>query len=156
MIHMLILSLLLVSQPYDAQTQKALSRIGTWDGTTQAAELKGPYEDRLQQEVRFGQGSFYLAPWRSYMDTQPASQFLNVMGVNFTANDREADAVCQLLDEAGIHGARTEIGWGSIAYDDESTIQRQKTHTRNQGHAKIWHPPARAAQCQFGLALPGS
>lgn len=36
------------------------------------AELIGPYEDRLQQEIPFGRRSYFLSPWRAYMDTWPA------------------------------------------------------------------------------------
>ena len=37
-----------------------LAKIGQWDGVTQSAALAGPYEDRRQQEVPFGQYSLYL------------------------------------------------------------------------------------------------
>src|SRR5437773_2656387 len=56
--------------------------IGQWDGVTESAELQGPYEDKLQQEIPFGRRSYYLAPWRSYMDTWPATRFLQVPGIN--------------------------------------------------------------------------
>ena len=80
MIHALILSLLILGQPYDQATEKALSQVGQWDGKTQFAELDGPYEDPIQQEVPFGRNSYFLSPWRAYMDTHAASQYLNALG----------------------------------------------------------------------------
>lgn len=56
------------------------------------------------------------------MDTHPASQYLNALGMDFTPNEHEAEAACQLLKEAGFTGARVEIGWGSLDYDDENKI----------------------------------
>jgi hypothetical protein len=104
-----------------ASTAAALE-IGQWDGTTQAAELSGPYEDPVQQEIQFGRRSYYLTPWRSYMDTWPASRFLQCLGTNFNVDDKVADAVAQLLGECSMRSARVEVGWGSLAYDDPSKL----------------------------------
>src|SRR5258708_6071114 len=70
-----------------AKPNPLLDKIGEWDGVTESAELQGPYEDWIQQEIPFGRTSFYLSPWRGYMDTWPASKFLNCLGINFNLND---------------------------------------------------------------------
>ena len=81
------------------------------------AELSGPYEDRRQAEVTFGQRSYYLAPWRAYMDTWPAQRYRDCLGVSFNANQQQEDALAQVLAEAGFHQVRVEWGWGKVAWD---------------------------------------
>jgi len=105
-----------------AATLKALEAVGTWDGKTASAELAGPYADPLQAQVAFGQRSFYLAPWRAYMDTWPASQYLDCLGINFNVGASEAEAVAAVLAEAGIRSARVEIGMGSFKFDDPTQL----------------------------------
>ena len=108
------------SEPASAQVDE---RIGTWDGKTQTAELEGPYEDPLQQAIPFGKRSYYLSPWRAYMDTWPASRFLQCLGINFNIHKaEELDPVAAVLAEAGIRSARVEIGWSSFSYDDPNGL----------------------------------
>jgi len=105
-----------------AATLKALETVGTWDGKTASAELAGPYEDPLQAQVAFGRRSFFLAPWRAWMDTWPASRYLECLGVNYNVGTKEADAVAAVLAEAGIRSARVEIGMGSFKYEDPAQL----------------------------------
>ena len=105
----------------DASAQKTLE-IGQWDGVTERAELAGPYEDPLQQEIPFGRRSYYLSPWRAYMDTWPASRFLDCLGINFNLNEKQAEPTAQVLAEAGIQSARVEIGWGSLNYENPDVL----------------------------------
>src|SRR6478672_7838933 len=65
-----------------------------------------PYEDWRQQEVPFGQHSYYLTPWRSYMDTWDKNKYLDALGIAFNVQPQEADATAQMLAEAGIVSAR--------------------------------------------------
>lgn len=48
--------------------------------------LPRPYEDAIQYNVPFGADSWWLSPWRSYMDTWPAFKYLDVLGINFNGN----------------------------------------------------------------------
>lgn len=80
------------------------------------------YEDWAQQEISFGSRSYYLAPWRSYMDTRTADTWNHVLGINFNVQASEADAAAQMLKEAGIRSARVEIGWNSLSYPDDSKL----------------------------------
>lgn len=93
--------------------------IGDWDGVTPSAHLAGPYEDPVQSKVLFGIISYENMPWRSYMDTWSASQYTNLPGFNFNIDQKYADSVCTIFDEAGIHNARVEIGWGNLGWDDQ-------------------------------------
>ena len=61
-------------------TGELLEQIGKWQGVTQEAKMEGPYEDPRQQEIPFGRVSFYLTPWRAYMDTWPAQRYLSSLG----------------------------------------------------------------------------
>jgi hypothetical protein len=89
------------------------------------ASLNGPYVDWSQQEIPFGSRSFYLAPWRSYMDTWDAGKYLNTIGVSFNVRPEEAEATAQILAEAGVRSARVEIGWGSYQFEDDTRLQEQ-------------------------------
>jgi hypothetical protein len=90
--------------------------------------LARPYEDIRQQAIRFGQRSFYLAPWRSYMDTGTAEQFLDCLGINFNVDPDDAPAVAKLLKEAGFRSARVEFGWGSLKYNDPKTTLNEEQY----------------------------
>ena len=69
-------------------TGELLYQIGKWQGVTQEAKLEGAYEDPRQQEIPFGRVSFYLTPWRAYMDTWPANRYLSSLGINFNVPPR--------------------------------------------------------------------
>lgn len=111
-----------VATASSADSAEALAQIGSWDGTTETAELAGPYEDPLQQEIPFGRRSFYLTPWRAYMDTWPVSRYLECLGVNWQVSAEDAEATATVLAAAGVRSARVEIGWGSFTYDDPSKL----------------------------------
>lgn len=156
MIHVLLLSLLILGQSYDQATEEALAKIGKWDGKTMSAELTGSYEDPIQQEIPFGRHSYFLSPWRAYMDTQPVSQYLNALGVGFNPDAREADAVGQLLQEAGFHGGRIEIGWGSLDYDHPDQINRpQRLKAVIQAMQKHHLRPLVLLNAHSGWPCPG-
>ncbi len=93
--------------------------IGEWDGKTLETELAGPYEDPAQQMIPFGRLSYFLSPWRAYMDTWPARKFSTIPGVNWTVRaEQDVEPVLQLLHENGFHSVRVEIGWGSYRFDN--------------------------------------
>jgi hypothetical protein len=104
-------------------------------GSASRAQLNGPYTDWRQQEIPFGFRSFFLAPWRSYMDTWDASRYKNVLGIVFNVKPEEADASAQVLAEAGIRSARIEIGWDSVSYEDDT----QMSSTRVRDLSTILH-----------------
>ena len=87
-----------------------------------AGGLALPYTDpAYQTQVPFGQHSHYIQPWRSTLETVPASQFLHALGVGLDVqNDQHMDLVVQMLARHGIKNTRLEIGWGNLRYDDES------------------------------------
>jgi hypothetical protein len=98
---------------------------------TEGGLLSDPIDPKYLTQVPFGSSSFWIQPWRSYLDTWPASRLLNSLGINFNVTPKEAPGVAQLLGDSGFKLARVEIGWGTISYDDpnsfvdESSIRRR-------------------------------
>lgn len=103
-----------------------------WKATDPAttATLFHPYEDLRQQAIPFALRSFYLAPWKAYLDTWPASQYLNCLGINFNVDSKDAQATAQMLAEAGFCSARVEFGWGNIGYDDPKKIRNAEEYAK--------------------------
>ncbi|MBC7288850.1 MAG: hypothetical protein H5T86_12610, partial [Armatimonadetes bacterium] len=89
-----------------------------------AGRLAGPYTDAsYMTRIPFGAHSHYLQPWRSYMETAPASRFIEAVGINLTLNQGEnPDIVLRMLAKNGIRVGRIEIGWSAIDWEDESKI----------------------------------
>lgn len=107
----------LASTPID----RALQQIGTWDGQT-ATKTISNYADPRQAELPFGMLSYYLAPWRAYVDTWDASRYYDTLGVNFNVPANEATATAKVLADAGIRSARLEIAWNSLSYANPSQL----------------------------------
>ncbi|HUN78657.1 MAG TPA: hypothetical protein VMU32_07050, partial [Solirubrobacteraceae bacterium] len=80
--------------------------------------MTDPIDPRYLTEVPFGTSSFWVQPWRAYMDTWPAARLDDGLGINFNVGPDEAEAVAQLLQENGFALARREIGWGALSYED--------------------------------------
>jgi hypothetical protein len=98
-----------------------------------------PIDPRYLTQVPFGSSSFWIQPWRSYLDTWPASRLLNSLGINFNVTPKEAPGVAQLLGDSGFKLARVEIGWNSLSYDDpnsfvdEASVRRRLVALRRHG-----------------------
>jgi len=75
-----------------------------------------PIDPRYLTSLPFGASSFWLQPWRAYLDTWPGSRLLDALGVNFNVNGSLAPDVARLLHNTGFRLARIEIGWGSLSY----------------------------------------
>ncbi|BCM90599.1 hypothetical protein IAD21_02453 [Abditibacteriota bacterium] len=85
-------------------------------------ELTGAYTDpSYGTEMTFGRTSHYIQPWRGYLETMPASQFIDGVGIglNIHPEDGEnADLIVQHLAKNGVKLSRIEIGWGSVNWDE--------------------------------------
>lgn len=76
--------------------------------------------------IPFGAHSHWLQPWRAYLETVPASSFLNGVGLGLDLNDREnPNLVLQMLATYGIRKIRLEIGWSNLSYETE-TLQNDR------------------------------
>jgi len=79
--------------------------------------VSDPIDPKYLTEVPFGTSSFWIQPWRAYLDTWPASRMVDSLGINFNVTPKEAPDVAQLLQESGFKLARMEIPWGSLSYE---------------------------------------
>jgi hypothetical protein len=79
------------------------------------------YTDR-SEAINWGQRSHWKQPWRSYLDTVPATTLLSAIGINFNVKPKFAAATARLLGDAGFSRARLEVGWGTLDYEDPSRM----------------------------------
>jgi len=105
--------------PGIATASPTLPAPGGWDGVTASAHLGTPYEDPRQAKIPFGLVSYYMEPWRSYMDTWSGEQWKGFAGANFNADPKYAPALARVLSKAGIRTLRIEIGWGGLNWNDQ-------------------------------------
>ncbi|MCY2988598.1 MAG: hypothetical protein NTY19_12130 [Planctomycetota bacterium] len=82
-----------------------------------AAPPTRPYVDPSQLECLWPKHSDYKQPWRGYLETKPAVDFLAGIGVNWASPGNDELAV-RLLAQAGFKAFRIEIGWGSVKWDE--------------------------------------
>jgi hypothetical protein len=108
--------------------------LGETDGV-----VSDPIDSRFLTDVPFGASSFWIQPWRAYLDTWPASRLSNALGINFNVGAAKAEATAQLLHDSGFTLARREIGWDSLSYQeptkflDESAIRTVLSALHNHG-----------------------
>jgi hypothetical protein len=72
--------------------------------------------------VPFAARSFWQQPWRSYMDTWPASRLRRGIGINFGVAPIESAATAKLLAASGFRRARVELPWNAVSFDDPSKL----------------------------------
>lgn len=80
--------------------------------------VSDPIDPKYLTEVPFGDRSFWIQPWRAYLDTWPASRLLDSLGINFNVSAPEAEDTAQLLQDSDFRLARVEIPWSSLSYKD--------------------------------------
>src|SRR5689334_9002570 len=76
--------------------------------------LADPIDPAQELKLPFGARSQWLQPWRAYLDTPPARNVNNGLGINFNVPVQQAEATAAALQRAGFHRARIEIGWNTI------------------------------------------
>ncbi|MHB1456888.1 MAG: hypothetical protein ACYC0V_08250 [Armatimonadota bacterium] len=92
-------------------------------GIAHGGRLTKPYvnPDYLTK-VTFGVHSHWAQPWRAYLETVPASRFIDSIGINFDIRmdkGENPDLIAHMLAKYGIRHARIEISWGNVSFDDE-------------------------------------
>lgn len=93
-----------------------------------ASPLSGAPVDPAQLTlVKFGSHSHWLQPWRGYLETMPASHFLDGLGIVLnTHRGEDAAQILRMCASNGIRHARIEIGWGNLDFDDETRLRNAK------------------------------
>jgi hypothetical protein len=80
-------------------------------------------DERHLTTLSFGTHSHWLQPWLAYQETLPTRRFLDAQGVVLDLSQAEApDLIVTMLARHGVRNARIEIGWGSVNYWNESTL----------------------------------
>jgi len=100
-----------------------------------AGTLATPYTNPDHfTSVPFGSYSHWLQPWRAYLETVPATTFLNGIGIHWNvSNSANQELVAQMLAKHGFARARVEISWNHIDFDDETkVIPSSATNFRSQ------------------------
>ncbi len=102
-----------VSRLAQSATCRQVSSRGTWHPTSR------PPIDPAMGNIPFGTRSHWLQPWRSYLDTFPASRLRDAIGINFNVGSAEpwSDGVLRLLARSGVRRARMDVSWNSMQYD---------------------------------------
>src|SRR4051812_45311280 len=96
--------------------------------TTAIPGWTAPYVDPNQfQATPWGALSHWLQPWRAYLETLPASVFIQGVGMHLDFGTVQPppnwDLIMQMLGSHGVRHVRIEIGWGSLDYQNESIIK---------------------------------
>ena len=81
-----------------------------------------PIDARELYDIPFGRRSFWIQPWRAYLDTWPASRLLDALGIGFPSNPAVAEDTAQLLHDSGYRLARMGISWNAISFEDPSVF----------------------------------
>lgn len=66
--------------------------------------------------------SHWAQPWRTYLDTVPATTMLNAVGINFNVPPQWAESTARLLESSGFKRARIEFGWNNISYNNPNEM----------------------------------
>jgi hypothetical protein len=78
------------------------------------------YQGQLAPLMPFRPQSFYLQPWRGYLETVPAAQFLNGIGINYNLPAGTDDnALLAYLAGAGIRTIRVEVPWTIVPWTED-------------------------------------
>jgi hypothetical protein len=80
--------------------------------------LSEPISESNLRSVPFGTRSYWVQPWRAYMDTRPASALQEGLGINFNVTNSIDEPVAQVLQETGFTLARVGINWQAISYEN--------------------------------------
>jgi hypothetical protein len=84
-----------------------------------------PIDSGYLTAVPFGKSSFWLQPWRAYLDTWPAARLGEAAGINFNVTAAEAPGTARLLGASGFRLARIEVSWNSLSYEDPSRFANE-------------------------------
>jgi hypothetical protein len=91
--------------------------------------VNDPIDPRFLTAMRFGSRSFWLQPWRAYLDTWPSSHLLDAVGINFNPGPHQSEATAQLLHDSGFRLARMSITWAALSYNDQTSFLPEHLHS---------------------------
>ena len=105
-------------------------------GCAGAQALKvDPYVDPSQLDVPWPKHSHAKMPWRGYLETKPAAELLDGIGICYQYHGGKMDAQLGLLAKAGIRCIRWEQPFGSYDPDIKSIAKHAEGRYREMLHA---------------------
>ena len=84
-----------------------------------------PIDARYLTDLKFGRTSFWIQPWRAYLDTWPGRRLPAALGINFNVKPAQAAATARVLHEFGFRLARMEIEWSAISFQDPARFTHE-------------------------------
>jgi hypothetical protein len=96
-----------------------------------AAEGMHAYVDPTQRELPWPYFSFARQPWRSYLETMPASRYLDGLGVVWSGLPPSVneDAAAGALATAGFRRVRVELPWSAMRWDEMGIVDAYRATT---------------------------
>ena len=125
-------------RPADALSKTEVQAVSPAAPTT-GGVVSDPIDPKYLTELPFGDRSFWIQPWRAYLDTWPATRLLDSLGINFNVTSTEAEGAAHLLQDSGFKLARIEISWNSLSYENptkfvnESSIRQRLVALHEHG-----------------------
>jgi hypothetical protein len=90
-----------------------------------ASATTDPIDPRFLTAVPFGTRSFWIQPWRAYLDTLPASRLIESLGINFNVAQNTAEDTARLLQDSGFKLARIGINWSALSYSEPTVFSNE-------------------------------
>jgi hypothetical protein len=110
-------------------------------------------QDPSPLDLPFPQHSHVKQPWRGWMETRTADDFLHGIGVNYNVPGNDAVAV-RLLAEAGIRAVRKEVGWGDVKWDESGLHQDARLKELFALFKRAGMRPTILLNCHQGVPCP--
>ncbi|HOK56895.1 MAG TPA: PA14 domain-containing protein [bacterium] len=88
-----------------------------------------PYvSPEFHKNIPWPKQSFYLQPWRSYMETVRGKEFLEGIGIayNFPWAVGDNETALKILSNSGFKNIRFEIGWSNVEWDEKKLKNEEK------------------------------
>lgn len=104
-------------------TLPPLRRAAAPDDTGWHATSSPPIDPRQQTSLAFCERSYWLQPWRGYLDTPRVSALRDAAGLTVNVAGPEAASVLELMGRTGFTRARAEFGWDSMRADDPTQLR---------------------------------
>lgn len=118
-----------------------------------APQDERPYADPAQLDLPFPNHSHLKQPWRGWIETRRASDFLDGIGINYNVPGNDELAV-RLLSEAGIRAVRKEIGWGDLKWDESGTHWDNRLKSLFAMFRRYRVRPTLLLNCHQGVPCP--
>lgn len=101
-------------------------------GAGAAIAAAGAYADPGLLDVQWGNYSFVRQAWRGYVETKPATDYLQGLGVVWSEGipGRSDEQVAEELAWAGFRRVRLEVPWGSVRWDEGGFEEGTATRLR--------------------------